>query len=337
MTKAASTDNRDANTADAPTELSIGLQHFPVAFFAVSMGLWGWALAMWAGAAHIETLMPVAVGLRAIATIAFIAILGTYGLKALRNFAACRAEWAVPPRLAFFPAISISVLLVSMGFLPSHPDIAAILWPVGAALQGVLTLAVISSWISHRAFETGQLSPAWFIPAVGNVIVPIAGAPLGYIDLSWLFLSGGLIFWIVLLTLVMNRLMFHNPMPGKLLPTLVILIAPPALAFQAYVALVGTLDPFARILVSAAYVFALLVLIQLPRFRHLPFALSWWALSFPLAALATASFKMAEVAGKPIYNSIGFLVLAVLSVAVVALCVKTLRGLLNGVFWRPEV
>jgi tellurite resistance protein len=34
----------------------------------------------------------------------------------------------------------------------------------------------------------------------------------------------------MLLTLVFNRIIFHDPLPGKLQPTLVILIAPPAVA-----------------------------------------------------------------------------------------------------------
>lgn len=39
--------------------------------------------------------------------------------------------------------------------------------------------------------------------------------------------------------LIMNRIIFHNPMPQKLIPTLVILMAPPAIAFMSYTKLVG--------------------------------------------------------------------------------------------------
>ena len=261
------------------------LAHFPVTFFAVLMGLFGLALALHAAA---ESFAAAELAARAVLWFGlgcFVAIACVYALKLLRHPAAVIAEWHHPVRLAFFPTITISLLLMATAIHGYRPDLAAPLWLLGAAGQGVLTIAVISGWISHRAFEVGHLTPAWFIPAVGNVIVPLAGAPLGWVEISWLFFSAGMIFWLILLVLVFNRLIFHAPIPARLFPTLVILIAPPAVAFVSYVRLVGGIDPFAHVLLSAAYVFAILVLVQVPKLMRLPFALSWWALSFPLAAL----------------------------------------------------
>jgi len=53
---------------------------------------------------------------------------------------------------------------------------------------------------------------------------------LGFVELSWFFFSVGLIMWAVMFTIIMNRIIFHNPLPQKLMPTLFILIAPPAVA-----------------------------------------------------------------------------------------------------------
>lgn len=313
-----------------------GLQHFPVAFFAVVMGMWGWTLA--AQAAVGAGVLPIgfADNIRWLAILVSVLIFATYGLKLLLHSSACLQEWRTPPKLAFFPAMSISLLLIGTAFLKDAPEFAETVWLIGAVAQGVLTLAVISSWISHRPFQTAQLSPAWFIPAVGNVVVPLGGAQLGYVELSWLFFSGGLIFWLVLLTLVMNRLMFHDPLPGKLLPTLVILIAPPALAFLSYTGLTGQVDAFGRILLNSAYVFALLVLLQAPRFRALPFALSWWALSFPVAGLVVASFTFSAHVGIPAYANIAALILGALSLIIAALLLKTLIVLARGQFFRAE-
>jgi len=47
----------------------------------------------------------------------------------------------------------------------------------------------------------------------------------------------GFILWCVLFTVIMNRIIFHNPLPQKLLPTLFILIAPPAIGFISYTTL----------------------------------------------------------------------------------------------------
>lgn len=312
------------------------IRYFPIAFFAVVMGLWGWTLASQAAVAAGVLPASFAGIIRWLAIVGSVLIFGTYFVKLLRHPRACLDEWHSPPKLAFFPAVSISLLLIGTAYLRDLPDFARSIWLVGVTAQGVLTLAVISSWISHRPFQIGHLSPAWFIPAVGNVIVPLAGAPLGYVELSWLFFSGGLVFWLVLLTLVMNRLMFHDPLPERLLPTLVILIAPPALAFLSYTALAGQVDAFGRILLNAAYVFALLVLIQAPKFPRLPFALTWWALSFPVAGLVVASFTFAAETGLVIYAHIGALILGALSLIIPGLLVKTGLVLSKGHFFRPE-
>ena len=203
------------------------LEHFPVTFFAVIMGMAGVTLALAAGENAYglgSQLSGVVFGI----TVFLFLLMGMgYVAKALQHPRSVLEEWRHPVRMAFFPAISISLLLLAAATLTRDRQIAEFLWLVGAVTQALLTIAVISGWIGARAFQTGHLSPAWFIPAVGNVIAPIAGVPLGYFELSWYFMSVGLIFWIVLMTLVINRLIFHDPLPGRLQPTLVILIAPP--------------------------------------------------------------------------------------------------------------
>ena len=67
-------------------------------------------------------------------------------------------------------------------------------------------------------------------------------------------------------------------------------------------------DAFAHILLNSAYVFAALVAVQVPRLMKLPFALSWWALSFPLAALSVASFVYGREAASGVHIGIGLAV-----------------------------
>lgn len=320
----------------AQTQSHSRLEHFPVTFFAIVMGMAGLSLALHA-AEQAFGLGALASGLAfGAAGLIFVVVSAIYALKLLRYPHAVRAEWNHPVRLAFFPAISISLLLLATLTLPHQAGLAETMWLVGIALQAVLTIAVISGWIGHRAFQTPHLSPAWFIPAVGNVIVPIAGVQMGYVEISWYFLSVGLIFWIVLLTLVMNRLIFHDPMPGRLQPTLVILIAPPAVGFVAWVHLTGEVDAFARILMNGAYLFTLLVAVQLPRIVKLPFALSFWALSFPFAAVTIASFLFSRHTGSAAHHLFGTGLLAVLAVIIFALLIRTFRAIRADEICQPE-
>lgn len=311
--------------------------HFPVSFFSVVMGLAGLTLALHAaetalGATHLASHSTYWITLAAFAAIAVV-----YAAKAIRVPNAVKAEWNHPIRLAFFPAISISLMLLGTASLAVAPSLAPVLWMLGASLQFILTLAVISGWISSRAFQSGQLNPAWFIPAVGNVIAPIAGVQLGFLEVSWYFLAVGLIFWTVLLTLVMNRLIFHDPLPGKLQPTLVILIAPPAVAFVAWVRMSGgEVDAFARILLNAAYFFTLLVALQLPKILKLPFGLPFWALSFPFAAVTIASFLFAKITGSAPHQLIGFVLLVVLLAIIAALVARTIKAIARDEICVPE-
>lgn len=321
---------------DAPQQASMRLAHYPVTFFAIGMGMMGLTLALRSAEQAFKLGNIASTGVLILSVAMFLAVSIGYAAKALIHAAEVRAEWNHPVRIAFFPAISISLLLLAAALFDSMPHLAHAIWLAGAVLQGVLALSVIGAWIGHRPFQQGQLTPAWFIPAVGNVIVPLAGARLGYTETSWLFFSGGLIFWLVLLTLVINRLMFHDPLPGKMVPTLMILIAPPAVAFSAWLRLTGEVGHFGHILLSVAYVFALLVATQSPKFRTMPFALSWWALSFPLAALAIASFGYAEAAGSAAHRIVGVGLLALLLAVVAGLILRTALAIRAGTICLPE-
>lgn len=312
------------------------LEHLPVTFFAVLMGLFGLALALHSAAGSYDWAEGPARTVLWFGLACFVAIGALYLLKAMRYPHAVAGEWHHPVKLAFFPTITISLLLMATAIHGYRPDLAEPLWLAGTLGQGALTIAVISGWISHRAFEVGHLTPAWFIPAVGNVIVPLAGAQMGWTETSWLFFSAGMIFWLVLLVLVFNRLIFHAPIPARLFPTLVIMIAPPAVAFVSYLRLVGGVDAFGHILLNGAYVFAALVLVQVPKLMKLPFALSWWALSFPLAALSVASFVYGREASSAPHIGIGLVVLIALVLVVAGLLWRTGLAIARGEICRPE-
>jgi len=138
------------------------------------------------------------------------------------------------------------------------------------------------------------------------------------------------------MVIVFNRIIFHQPMPEKLLPTLFILIAPPAVGFISYIKLTGDLDAFARVLYYFALFLSLLLVSQLPRFARLPFFLSWWAYSFPLAAMSISSMLMMDLTGREFYGYLGMALLVILSLLVVLLSVKTIKAVQNGAICTPE-
>ena len=277
------------------------LENFPISFFSIVMGLSGITIA-WTKALHVyEMHSSLHTILAGIAAATFLLLLMIYGTKVARYPENVIKELQHPVKLSFFPTISISFLLLSIAFLEISPKATLYLWVMGTILHLIFTLFVINSWMHHKHFKVNHINPAWFIPAVGNVLVPVAGVPLGFIDVSWFFFSIGIMFWIILMTIFFNRILFHDPLDKHLLPTLFIMIAPPAVSFIAYMRLSGVIDHFAIVLYFMALFLTLLLLSQAARFIRLPFFLSWWAYSFPLAAITIASFVVFDETNKAGY------------------------------------
>lgn len=312
------------------------LSHFPVSFFAMVMGLAGLAIALEKAGGTIPVLQDAGHLVLALAGGLFVLLALLYGAKALLQPKAVREEFAHPVRVHFVPTIAISLILLSIAALDLSRDLAAGLLLIGAPLQLALTLLVLDRWINREHFQTPHLNPAWFIPIVGNMLVPIAGVSLGYREASWLFFAVGIVFWLPLFAVILNRIVFHQPLPDRLRPTLFILIAPPAVGFLAYLKLSGGIDAFARILYFFGLFLTLLLLTQLPRLRHIAFYLSWWAYSFPLAAITVATFAMAEQTGVSAYRQIGFVLLAFTSLLVAGLLLRTGIAVARRQICQPE-
>jgi tellurite resistance protein len=312
------------------------LQFMPISFFAMVMGMVGLTIA-WGKASEIYQLNGAVYFTLLVQSVFIFAILaGLYLYKGINFRAALVEEWSNPVKMNFVPTVSISILLFSVAFLPVSMELSRVFWGFGTVLHLLITLIVVSAWLHQDKFETHHLNPAWFIPVVGNVIVPLAGVELGYIELSWFFFSIGMVFWLIMMVIVFNRIIFHKAMAEKLLPTLFILIAPPAVGFIGYIKLTGSLDPFAQLLYNFALFLTLLLISQLPRFTRLPFYLSWWAYSFPLAAMSIASMLMAHLSGKAFYGYIGLGLLIGLSALVILLFMKTLKAVQLGAVCTPE-
>ena len=312
------------------------LAHLPVSIFSTVMGLSGFAIA-WQKA-HAALAAPALIWqlLAGLATAVFVVLLALYGLKLLRHFPEVAKEWNHPVRVSFFPTISISLLLLAVAWMELSPQLSLLLLAFGAVAHLAFTLAILSSWLFHTHYDIKHANPAWFIPVVGNLFVPIVAAHFGLTEIAWFFFSIGIVFWIVMMTIVLYRIIFHDPVPPKLLPTLFILIAPPAVAFIAYCALTPGVDAFARVLYHTGLFMTLLLGSALRRFVRNGFFLSSWAYSFPLAAITIASFLMGKRSGSAFFDGLAFVLLCILSVLIGVLLWKTLNAAGRKAICVPE-
>ncbi len=304
------------------------VKYFPISFFAIVMGLTGYTIA-WQRAEVIYGIStPVSLFFLGLTVLVFLLILATYTVKLIRFPQAVLAELRHPVKINFFPAISISLILLSIAFLPAFEGLSYFLWVTGTGLHLILTLYVISVWIQQQYFKIEHMNPAWFIPLVGNILVPIGGVPHGFVEISWFFFSIGLIFWLVLKAIVFYRVIFHHPIPPKLVPTFFILIAPPTIGYISYVHLTGgEVDGVARILYYFGLFMALMLATQFLLFTRLQFALSWWAYSFPTAAITIATMSMYHYLELTGLRILGIVLLIILSAIIAILIGKTGLGI----------
>lgn len=314
------------------------LAHLPVSFFAVVMGIGGLALAwLKADAVYGVGQLPGRV-LAAATAVVFLTIGVAYLAKWARHSEHARAELAHPVRLSFVPTSTIALLILATALAEDLPGVAGALWWVGSAGQLGLTLYVLNAWLSRPTIQLGHVTPAWFIPVVGTIVVPLAGTRVGSVEVSWFFFSFGMVFWVALLPLVMGRLLVHpHVVPGALLPTLAVLVAPPAVAMVSWLRLVPDSGPVVpTILFNSALGFLLVVLARLSVLVRLPFAMPWWAYTFPMGALTVAALSHAERTESIGYDALAWALLAATSALVAAVGLLTVRAMARHEICVPE-
>lgn len=308
------------------------LEYLPVALFGAVMGLSGLSVAWRLAAVRYAAPIWVASAIAALAVLAFAVIAAAYLVKLVAAPDAVRAEFRHPIAGNLFGTMLISLLLLPIVIAPFALRVAQVMWSIGAVAMLGFAWLIVDRWMGSRQ-QLAHATPAWIVPVVGLLDVPLALPGLGLPGLHGLMvacLAIGLFFAVPLFTLVFARLLFE-PLPDALTPSLLILVAPFAVGFSTYVATTGGVDRFAEAL-YALNLFILAVL--LGRLRRLgdccPFRVSWWAVSFPLAASAAAAVRFAGARPGPVTDAVALALLALASVVIAGLAVRTLLGVARG-------
>ncbi len=314
----------------------------PIGLFGSVMGLTGLSVAWRLAQDRLGAPAWVADVVGALAVLAFVAVAAGYAVKAAIAPRSVRAEFRHPIAASLFGTVLISLLLLPIvlasaaGAVPGVLGLARGMWAVGAAGMVLFAWLIVSRWMSDRQ-QAAHATPAWFIPVVGLLDVPLALPALGWSGADGAHgvmaagLALGLFFALPLFTLVFSRLLFEAPLPDALQPSLLILVAPFSVGFSTYVEVSGSVDLFAQSL-YAVMLFLLAVL--LGRLRHLPrccpFRVSWWAVSFPLAASAIAALRFARAWPGWASDAVALGLLALATAAIAGLLGRTLLGMARG-------
>lgn len=302
----------------------------PLSLFGAVMGMAGLGLAWRKAALALGAPLWIGESLLAGAALLFVLLAAAYGLKIARAADLVREEARDLRRFCFIACVPMSLMLLSAGALPFSTHIATVFWITGASAHLIVALIVLTRWIGGEN-PRDQLSPALFLPLAGIVIGAAVGAPLGFIELSWLMFAIGIILWPVVMALLFERLFFGAKPRDDEWPLLAIFITPPALAFMSYCELQQhRLDPFSHILFYAAVFFLLANVARAAVYRRLPYSLAWWAFTFPAAAVTNAALQYRAIVGAQFPIAFCVFLLALSSGLVFYNILQSARGLRAG-------
>lgn len=280
---------------------------------------------------HMDSLLALAKALAAINTATYVFTAIMYSLRIVLGWQSFKAILRHPVQGPFLSVIAIATMLLSLDWslVLGNITIAAIFFYVGLVIHTVLFLVIMYHLERHPGVEIHYMNPGWYMPAVGNVLVPYVGMILASKGIAvsksllGIYLGTGTIMWIALFAIWLYRAIFYSPPPARLMATTWINLAPPAVIPLSYEALLGftpnvyselfreaaksPVSPLATKLLVALFdffyytfwgvaglLFALIMMITAGYMarREIEFAESWWAFVFPLAAYTISTIHL---------------------------------------------
>lgn len=265
-----------------------------------------------------------------------------------------------PIQANFYPTFSIALLVLAAQWLVFTPcrEPALVFWWLGVGLHFTFSFAVLFYMFRGEHVAVDHVTPANFIPAVGLVVMPLAGAPLlaetsgalreWMLTINLIGLGAGAMMYLGLLGLTLHRKYLHKPAQGILTPTVWIHLAPIGVIPVSLMNLMEQLPyPAVREFALAVMmifwgfgvwwlVMASLLTLSAKAAGQLPFALSWWGFTFPLGAFVGESLRLYKHLGwSPIWD-IGVLAWLLLVGFWSVTLWRTLRGVISGAIFQPH-
>lgn len=181
------------------------------------------------------------------------------------------------------------------------------------------------------------MTTAIYLPVVAPSLVSgTAAASFGAPQLGALFFGAGVLSWLAIESMVLQRAATDPAPLVARRPLLGIQIAPPVVAGMTYLSLThGRPDLVAWALLGYGIYQGLLMLRLLPWIGRQSFAPSYWGFSFGVAALPAMAMRMAERGAGDLAGWLAVVLFVVANVVIGLLGWKTLELLMTGALLTP--
>ena len=347
------------------------VKHFNPAWFAAVMGTAVIPLAI--AFSKIPLKMPLATFFFSIAILMFLAALVPWTIKLFRYPAEFKKDLNHPVAGNFLPTMPISLIIFSLIFL-KFPEmvfsqsvsynIAFYLWLLGSIGIYVMGFIILIHIFRHKGIDLPHANFGWYIPPVSKLIISVAGFELARVfpqsmeltfGLSIVSLGVGFFLFMFVGAAVYHRYIYHELPINRFAATFFIGVAPTAIIAIVLFKMIQFFEqtsllsidphvfvPVAKILILATWGFsiwwfcmAVIVILYYIRKMDLPYALSWWAFTFPAGALSVASGVAWKVSGFSFVYYIYGLSLIFLLVMWIIVFIRTAKGVASGKIFAP--
>lgn len=298
--------------------------------FGVPLGLAGLATAWHAAGPKLGTSPAVADAIDILAAVVLVILGWLYAAQGPRRVLADLRHPVLAPFVAV-PAITAMMLAAAL---------ASVAFAAGRALV-VIFLAVtvgVGGWLVGRWFagDLDQVSvhPGYYLPTV-------AGGLVGVITLAQVHLHAlaeasfgiGILSWVLLGSVVLNRLMTAKSLPAALQPVAAIELAPPALAGVAWFALASRGINLIAYAIGGYLVLMALVQVRLvPVYLKLRFSPGFWAFTFSYAIAITCALEWITRTNPPGATGYAIAAITAITVFIGAIAARTVIAIARGQF-----
>jgi tellurite resistance protein len=313
------------------------VQYLPVGLFGSTVAMADLSIAWKAGAVTFGLPVVISTAIGILTATMFILLLSLYILKLVRYHEAAKMELTDPVAAHFMGTLFISAILLAIIAIPFSLSGARILWCCGT-IGGIVFIYVLMGRLYKGRLDPKDAVPPVLIPGLTLLNAANAGRGMQFgvwgNEVNGILFSLGIVYVLLFFVIITYRLIYGGALPLFLEPTLLLMSAPFAVGFLAYVSPGGAVNSFA----SVFFFFGLLLLVVLffnVFKKGLPFMISWWASCFSLGALTNAAIRYANQRHDPLLCDVAAALMIASSLLVAITFVLTIWQQLSGRLLNP--
>jgi tellurite resistance protein len=313
------------------------VQYLPVGLFGSTVAMADLSIAWKAGAVTFGLPAVISAAIGILTAAMFVLLLSLYILKLIRYHEVAKEELMDPVTEHFTGTLFISAVLLAVVAVPFSLAVARILWCCGT-VGGIAFIYVLMGRLYKGRLDPKSAVPPVLIPGltVLNAANAVRAMQFGIwgSEINGILFSFGIAYVLLFFVIITHRLIYGDVLALFLEPTLLLMSAPFAVSFLAYVSPGDPVNSFA----SVFFFFGLLLLVVLffnVFKKGLPFMISWWASCFSMGALTNAAIRYANQRHNLLLCDVAAVLLTASTLLIAVTFVLTIRWQLSGRLLNP--